>query len=78
MVRTSTQVSPTTNQGIGGSDNTLGEHTAGPVLAHDKSSTSHTDAQSKNGESNGTVDKARAGRGDGGERQDDGTVECDC
>mmetsp|Transcript_20710 Transcript_20710/g.43335 ORF Transcript_20710/g.43335 Transcript_20710/m.43335 type:complete len:522 (+) Transcript_20710:1409-2974(+) len=58
------EVSPSSDQGVGGTDDLLGKHPRGPVLAHDKGAPRAPDEQPKDGETHRRVDKSRAGGGD--------------
>ena len=69
---TSTQVSPSTTQGIGSSNNFLGEHSGCPVLAHHKGTSSNTNEETKDGKASGTVDKSSTGSRDGSSTEDKG------
>ena len=66
------EVTPSTDQSVGGSNNVLGEHTGGPVLAHDKSTSSNSNEKTKDGESFSGVDQSGAGGRDGCTAKNDG------
>ena len=67
---TSTQVSPSTTQGIGSSNNFLGEHARGPVLTHHKTATSNANEETKDHKTCCTVDKSCTGSGNGSNTKD--------
>ena len=68
---TSSEVSPSSDKGVGGSNDLLGEHAARPVLAHDEGSTGNSNEQTEDSKSFGRVDKSSAGGGDARNAQND-------
>jgi len=66
---TSTEVSPSTTESIGGSNDFLAEHLSGPVLAHDEGTSGESDEETKDGETGSIVDETGAGGRDGGKAQ---------
>lgn len=69
---TATEVAPATDEGVGGTNDLLGEHAGSPVLAHDEGTTDEADEETEDDESSGRVDEAGAGGGDGAAAQDHG------
>ena len=67
---TSSKVSPSSDKGVGSSDDLLGEHLSRPVLAHDEGSSGNTNEKTKDGESGGAFDETSTGSGDRGEAED--------
>jgi len=67
---TSSKVSPSTDKGIGGSDNLLGEHSGGPVLAHHKCTSGGSNKETENGKAGSARDKTGTGGRDGREAKD--------
>ena len=66
------EVAPAADEGVGGTDDLLGEHAGGPVLAHDEGAADEADEETENNQAGGGVDEAGAGRGDGAAAQDHG------
>jgi hypothetical protein len=52
---TTTEVSPSTNQSVGGTDDLLGEHAARPVLAHDETTSGHSNEKTQHGKAGGIL-----------------------
>jgi hypothetical protein len=69
---TSSEVSPSTDKGVGGSDNLLGEHARSPVLAHDEGTSGGSNEQTENSKTGSVVDKTSAGSWDGSTAKDNG------
>ena len=67
-----TEVAPATDEGVGGTDDLLGEHAGGPVLAHDEGAADEADEETEDDEAGGGIHKAGAGGGDGAAAQDHG------
>jgi hypothetical protein len=65
------KVSPSSDKGVGSSNDISGEHAAGPVLPHDEASACNTDEETNNSESIGGFDETCAGCGDGGDTEHD-------
>ena len=67
---TSSKVTPSSDQSVGGSDDLTGEHSGRPVLAHDEGSSGRSDEQTKDGKTGGVADGSGKGGRDGGEAKD--------
>ena len=66
---TAAEVSPSTHERIGGTDNFLGEHARRPELTHDERRSTKTDEETEDSEGGGAVHETsqRAGNGSEGE-----------
>ena len=67
----SSEVTPSSAECVSSSNDFLGEHTAGPVLAHDEGTTGDTDEETDYSKAGGRVNDTSQGGGDGGEAKND-------
>jgi len=70
-----TDIAPSASQCVGSANNFLGEHSACPVLAHDKGAPRNSNEEAKNDQTEGVVDQSCTGGGNGSRAEDEGAAE---